>query len=112
MSAHLPRLSIGRRATERLLWLSRRAHSGGLRRCVETMTLGQLEDSRRPLLFSLLPRMLRRDGSTPALLPRTFGYIDQGRDRGPALIVSSQRWHRALATSRKLAARRARRRKP
>ena len=86
--------------------MSRRANSGGLQHCVETMTLDQLEDSRRPLLFSLLPRMLRRDGSTPKFLQRAFGYIDQGRDRAPALIVSSQRWSRALATSRRLAARR------
>lgn len=111
MSAHIPRGSI-RRARERLLWLSGRAHNGGLRRCIETMTLGQLEDSRRPLLFSLLPRMLRRDGSTPKSLQRAFGYIDQGGDRAPAIIVSSQRWNRALATSRKLAARRARGAKP
>ena len=79
-------------------------YDGGRR--IRTMTLDQLEDSRRPLLFSLLPRTLRRDGSTPKFLQRAFGYIDQGRDRAPALIVSSQRWSRALATSRKLAARR------
>ena len=92
-------------ARERLLRLSRRAHG-------QKMTLDQLEDSRRPLLFSLLPRMLRRDGSTPESLQGAFGYIDQGRDRAPAIIVSSQRWNRALATSRKLAARRALGRKP
>ena len=112
MSAHLPRVGIRRRNRERLLWLSRRANGGGLHRCVETMTLSQLEDSRRPLLFSLLPRMLRPDGSAPGRLQRAFGYIDQGRDRAPAIIVSSQRWNRALATSRKLAARRARSGKP
>ena len=111
MSAHLPRASMSRRARERLLWLSRRAHSVGLHRCIETMTLGQLEDSRRPLLFSLLPRMLRRDGSTPRSLQRAFGHIDQDRDRAPAIIVSSNRWSRALATSRKLAAQRTRGRK-
>jgi hypothetical protein len=76
------------------------------------MTLGQLEDSRRPLLFSLLPRMLRRDGSTPKSLQRAFGYLDQDRDSVAALVVSSQRWNQALATSRRLAARRARDRKP
>ena len=91
---------------QRLRWLLRRAHHGGLRRCIRTMTLERLEDSRRPLLFSLLPRMLRSDGSTPKLLQSAFGYVDQGRDRAPALIVSSRRWSRALATSRKLAARR------
>ena len=112
MSAHLPRVNISRRLRKRLLWLSRRANSGGLYGCAETMTLGQLEDSRRPLLFSLLPRMLRPDGSTPRLLQRAFGYVDQGHDRAPAIIVSSQRWSRALATSRRLAARRARGGKP
>lgn len=91
---------------QRLRWLSRRIHHGGLRRCITTMTLDRLEDSRRPLLFSLLPRMLRSDGSTPKFLQSAFGYVEQGRDRAPALIVSSRRWSRALATSRKLAARR------
>lgn len=106
MSSLLQRMGIRRRTGQRLLWLSRRAHNGGLRRCIRTVTLHQLEDSRRPLLFSLLPRMLRSDGSTPASLQGAFGYIAEGRDRAPALIVSSQRWSRALATSRKLAARR------
>lgn len=108
MSAHLRRAGVSGRTRARLLWLSRRANSRGLQRCAETMTLAQLENSRRPLLFSLLPRMLRPDGSTPRLLQRTFGYVDQGRDRAPAIIVSSQRWCRALAASRRLAARRAR----
>ena len=107
----LPPVSIRTRTRERLLWLSRRAR-GGEHSGVETMTLDQLEDSRRPLLFSLLPRMLRSDGSTPRLLRRAFGYIDQSRDRAPSIVVSSQRWSRALATSRKLAARRARDGKP
>lgn len=102
---------MSRRTRKRLLWLSRRTNSG-LHRCVETMTLGQLEDSRRPLLFSLLPRMLRGDGSTPGPLQRAFGYIDQGHDRAPAIIVTSERWSRALATSRKFATRRTRSRKP
>ena len=106
MSTLLQRMRIRRRTGQRLLWLSRRAHSGGLRRCIRTVTLDQLEDSRRPLLFSLLPRMLRSDGSTPKSLRGAFGYIDLSRDRAPALIVSSRRWSRALATSRKLAARR------
>lgn len=99
---------IMRKTGQRLLWLSLRTHKrGGLQRCLETMTRDQLEDSRRPLLFSLLPRMLRRDGSTPKSLQGAFGHIDQGRDRAPAIIVSSRRWRRALATSRKFAARRA-----
>jgi hypothetical protein len=76
------------------------------------MTLGQLEDSRRPLLFSLLPRMLRHDGGTPRSLQRAFGYIEQGGDRAPAIIISSQRWHAALVKSRRFAAHRARGGKP
>ena len=110
-SSLVPGVGISRRTRQRLLWLSRRAHASGLQQCAETMTLDQLEDSRRPLLFSLLPRMLRRDGSTPEPLQRVFRYIDHGRDRAPAIIVSSQRWSRALATSRRLAVRRARGRK-
>jgi hypothetical protein len=106
------RMSISTRTRQRLLWLSGRARGRGLHRWVESMTLDQLEDSRRPLLFSLLPRMLRRDGSTPEFLQRAFGYIDQGGDRAPAIMISSRRWRRALATSRKLASRRARVRKP
>lgn len=76
------------------------------------LRLSQLEDSGRPLLFSLLPRMLRRDGSTPRVLQHAFGTIDRSRDRAPAITVSSRRWRRALATSRRLAARRARDGKP
>lgn len=108
----MPGAGVRKRTRERLRWLSERARQSGLYGCVETMTLGQLEDSSRPLLFSLLPRMLQRDGSTPKSLQIAFGYVDQDRDRGPALIVSSQRWSRALSTSRRLAARRARDRKP
>lgn len=109
MSSLGPHVSSSRRR-KRLLWLSRRATRGGFRG-VGTMTLSELEDSRRPLLFSLLPRMLRADGTTPRLLQRAFGYIDQDLDRTRAITVSRQRWRRALATSRELAARRARRRK-
>lgn len=113
MNSLIQRARIRKTTGQRLPWLLRRARKGGLQRCLETMSLQQLEDSRRPLLFSLLPRMLRNDGRTPESLQGTFGYIDQGRDRAPAIIVSSQRWGRALATSRKLAARRAARaRKP
>jgi hypothetical protein len=108
----IPRAGVRKRTKERLRWLSQRAQQSGLHDCVETMTLGQLEDSSRPLLFSLLPRMLRRDGSTPKTLLGVFGYVDLDRDRAPAIIVSSQRWNRALATSRRLAARRGRDRKP
>lgn len=101
----LPRAKIGRGAEQRLLWLLRRARKSGLQR--RTVTLDQLEDSRRPLLFSLLPRMLRGDGTTPQSLQGAFRYVDQHRDRAPAITVSGHRWRRALATSRRLAARRA-----
>lgn len=109
MSASVQRTRISRRARKLLLALSRRTNSGGLHGGVETMTMEHLEDSRRPLLFSLLPRMLRRDGSTPRSLQRTFRYSD-GADRSSAIIVSTRRWNRALATSRRLAAGRATRR--
>ena len=112
MTTDAPRANMSRRSRERLLWLSRRAHRGALHHCVETMTLEQLEDSRYPLLFSLLPRMLRPDGTTAGSLQRAFAYIEQGRDRAPAIMVSSRRWNRALATSRKFAARRPRSGKP
>jgi hypothetical protein len=111
MRAHVRRAGISRRARERLLWLSRRVRSGGRPGFVETMTLDHLEDSRRPLLFSLLPRMLRRDGNTPRSLQRAFAYID-GADRAPAIVVSSRRWNRALAKSRQFAASRVRGPKP
>ncbi|HEX8170663.1 MAG TPA: hypothetical protein VF824_09010 [Thermoanaerobaculia bacterium] len=70
------------------------------------VSLVQLEDSRRPLLFSLLPRMLRGDGTTPMSLQGAFRYVDQRVERMAASTVSAQRWSRALATSRRLAARR------
>lgn len=111
MRTHVRRAGMSGRARERLLWLSRRVQGGGRHRFVETMTLDHLEDSRRPLLFSLLPRMLRRDGNTPPSLQRAFAYIDGG-DRAPAIIVSSRRWNRALARSRRLAASRVRGPKP
>lgn len=99
------RVVARRTAEERLLSLWRCARKRGLRR--RTVTLGQLEDSRRPLLFSLLPRMVRGDGTTPQFLQTAFRYIDPRRTRAPAITVSSHRWNRALATSRRLAARRA-----
>lgn len=107
-----PPPDISTRGRQRLLWLSRRTDRRPLRGVAESMTLGQLEDSSRPLLFSLLPRMLRSDGSTPRILQRAFGYIEQGRDRAPAIIISSRRWARALETSRRFAAFRLRGRKP
>lgn len=112
MSSLVPTAKMRARTRQRLLWLFHRTHRSELQHCVETMTLGQLEDSRRPLLFSLLPRMLRADGRATNSIEKTFRYVDQGRDRAPALIVSSQRWSRALATSRRLATRRQRSRKP
>jgi hypothetical protein len=104
MSSILQRMRTRRRTGQRLQWLSRRAHNDGLRRCIRTVTLEQLEDSQCPLLFSLLP--LRSDGSTLNSVHEVFESIDEGRDRAPALIVSSQRWIDAVAASRKRAARR------
>lgn len=89
------------RATQQLRWLLKRTQDGG-----QAMSLGQLEDSRRPLLFSLLPRMLRRDGSTPKFLQGAFRYVDQRGDRAASGSVSNKRWGRALATSLRLARRR------
>jgi len=112
MSASHPPGGPHRRAKERLLWLSRRVNKGGLQHCLETMTLVHLEDSRRPLLFSLLRRMLRPESSTTGLLQRALGYVEETLDRAPAMIVASRRWNRALSTSRELAARLRRSRKP
>jgi len=86
--------------------LLRAVPPGRLRHGLGKVTLAELEDSRRPPLFSLLPRMLRRDGSTPKSLQRAFGYVDHDREPEPAVPVSDQRWSRALATSRRLASRR------
>ena len=101
-----------RRTARHLAWLSRLAQKSRLQRFVATVSLWQLEDSSRPLLFSRLPRMLRRDGGTPRSLQRLFGYLDHGSGSAPDTVVSSQRWSRALATSRRLAARRSTGRKP
>jgi hypothetical protein len=89
-----------------LLRLLRHARFGGLRRRRGEMTLGELEDSRRPLLFRRLPRMLRRDGTAPKSVLAAFGYLGQDRQKEPAVTVSPQRWSRALETSRRLAVRR------
>ena len=92
-----PILRISRRTVQRLQWLSRRARN------LSTTRLDRLEDSQRPLLFSLLPRMLHPDGTTPESLQRAFEYVDKSGDRVSAL-VASQRWSRAIATSRNFAA--------
>lgn len=91
------------RGTRRALqWLSERAQKNRLQGCIATLTLDQLEDSHRPLLFSLLPRMLRGDGTTPGPLRSVFAHLDRRGDRASAMIVSSRRWSRALAKSRML----------
>lgn len=95
------------RSGQRLQWLVGRAHQDVLRRRRDAVTLDQLEDSRRPILFSQLPRMLRRDGTTPESLQGAFGYVDQSRGGATSTVVSSGRWRRAVAMSRTLAARRA-----
>ena len=88
-----------------LLRLLRHARSGKLGRRRGEMTLAELEDSRRPLLFSRLPRMLRGDGGTPRSVA-AFEYLDRDHENETAGTVSPERWSRALATSRRLAARR------
>ena len=95
------------RGTGRALrWLSERAQKNRLQKHLATLTLDQVEDSRRPLLFSLLPRMLRGDGTTPEPLRSIFTHLDRRGDRASAMIISSGRWNRALAKSRVMAARR------
>jgi hypothetical protein len=94
------------RTWQGLLRLLRHARFGGFRRRRGEMTLGELEDSRRPLLFRRLPRMLRRDGTIPKSVQAAFGYLDQDQRKEAAVTVSPQRWSRALETSCRLAARR------
>jgi hypothetical protein len=94
----------------RLLRLLRIAAHGQLRRRLVAVTLAELEDARRPLLFALLPRMLRGDGTTPKSLQAAFGYVDQHHEQASSSPVSALRWSRALATSRRLASLRSARR--
>ncbi len=94
------------RTRQGLLRLLRHVRFGDFRRRRGEMTLGELEDSRRPLLFRRLPSMLRRDGTLPKSVRAAFGYLDQDRRKEPAVTVSPQRWSAALETSCRLAARR------
>jgi hypothetical protein len=69
--------------------------------------LEQLKSSGRPLLFSLLPRMLRDDGRTAESLQHQFRYVESNAAVvGPPPTVSARRWHNALATSRAISRRR------
>jgi hypothetical protein len=94
-------------STQRRLLRVLRRSGNAVRRQLGPVTLAGLENPRRPLLFSLLPRMLRGDGSAPKSLQAAFEYVDQYQPFARASPVSAGRWRRALATSRRLAARRA-----
>jgi len=99
-----------RRALRLLRRASRTEHSGAATfRPPVAVTLEQLKDSRHPLLFSLLPRMLRSDGRTADALRNTFRYIENDEAAAPPVTVTRWQWNRTLAMSRRLARRRARR---
>lgn len=67
--------------------------------------LDQLMNWRRPLLFSLMPRMLRGDGTMAGVLRHRFRYFEGIHPHAP---VSAHRWRSALQTSRILAGQRRR----
>ena len=69
------------------------------------MNLEQLMNARRPLLFSLMPRMLRDDGVMADILQHEFRYVDDIHTHRVA--VSARRWKVALQTSRILRSHRA-----
>jgi hypothetical protein len=85
-----------------LLWRALRARRPG------GAGLQQLQNSGRPLLFSLLPRMLRDDGRTAESLQHQFRYVESNAAVIPPAAVSALRWHKALATSRTISRRRQR----
>ena len=99
-------------ARRRALWLLRRAlraqKPGATRLPLAATTLDQLKSSGRPLLFALLPRMLRGDGRTADALRNDFRTIENDRAAAPAVTVSRWRWNRTLARSRRIARRRRR----
>jgi hypothetical protein len=100
------------RTRRRALWLLRRAlraqEPRAARLPLVATTLEQLKNSGRPLLFALLPRMLRGDGRTADALRNGFRHIENDRAAAPAVTVSRWRWNRTLAMSRKIARRRVR----
>ena len=98
-----PRNAVSQGTRQRLQRLMRSAPRRELPRRLGQVTLAEVEDAGRPLLFSRLPRMLRGDGTTPKSLQALFRYIDHDHDQQPAAPVSRQRWRSALATSRRLA---------
>jgi hypothetical protein len=100
-------------ARRRALWVLRRAlraQTPGTARPSVAATLGQLRSSRRPLLFSLLPRMLRTDGRTATALRNRMFYVENDKAATPPITVSRWRWNRTLAASRRIARRRDRER--
>jgi len=85
-----------------------RTQAPGAARPSLAITLGQLRSSGRPLLFLLLPRMLRADGRTAEALRNRSLYVENDRAARPAITVSRWRWNRTLAASRRIARRRGR----
>lgn len=69
-------------------------------------TLEQLMNSRRPLLFSRMPRMLRGNGAMAGALQHAFRHFEDIQTH-PA-PVSVHRWKAALQMSRLLRAQRRR----
>ena len=98
------------RTRRRARWLLRRAlrahEPGGAKPALVAITFEQLKGSGRPLLFSLLPRMLRGDGRTADALRNEFRHLENDRAAAPAVTVSRWRWNRTLARSRRIARRR------
>jgi hypothetical protein len=106
----LPMKTSMNHARRRALWVLRRAARaqtpGAARSSLVATTIEQLKSSGRPLLFSLLPRMLRADGRTADTLRNQFRYIENNKASTPAVTVSRWRWNRTLAMSRRIARRR------
>ena len=100
------RHALRRIKRQHFLRLVRSTPISKLRGRLGRVTLAELRDAGRPLLFSVLPRMVRGDGTTPKSLQASFDYLDQDHDHRLPTPVSDQRWSRALATSRRLALRR------
>jgi len=61
-------------------------------------TLEQLMNARRPLLFSLMPRMLRGDGTMAGTLDHQFRYFEDIQTHPVPVLV--RRWKVALQMSR------------
>ncbi len=64
-----------------------------------TLTLEQLVNAHRPLMFSQMPRMLRGDGMMAGALRHEFRYYLRNIPTHPG-PVSAHRWNLALRKSR------------